>query len=220
MLTRVAVAALVVVSLAGARPAAAQYRVHYGYGSSQPPPTEPSITPYVGYMNLGHYVNGPLGTSASGADAGLVGAQVTLPLSPNVAVVGNVAHANSTLVFFEPGGDPTVGNSEVWLFDGDLQLSSPFRGAGGHWVEPFVQLGAGAMHYSTQNDIGNEGATNFAFNVGLGLNYSLTRAVGIQVLGKDYVGHWNINPPVPFQSGDRFTNNYSISAGLSIGLGR
>jgi hypothetical protein len=218
MLTRVVVAGLVVCSLAGARPAAAQYRVRYGY--SQPAPTEPSITPYVGYMDMGRYVNGPLGTSASGADAGLVGAQVTLPLSPNVAVVGNLAHANSTLVFFVPDGAATVGNSGVWLLDGDLQFSSPFRGAGGHWVEPFLQLGAGAMRYSTQNEIGDQSATNFAFNVGLGLDYALTRSIGIRVLGKDYIGHWSVTPDVPFQSTDRFTDNYSISAGLKVALGR
>lgn len=218
MLTRVAVAALVFASLVGVRPAAAQYRVRYGY--SQPGPTEPLITPYVGYMDMGHYVNGPLGSSASGADAGLVGAQLTLPLSPNIAVVGNLAHANSTLVFFVPGGDPTIGNSGVWLLDGDLQFSSPFRGAGGHWVEPFLQLGAGAMRYSTQNDLGNQSATNFALNVGLGLDYQLTHAIGIRVLGKDDIGHWSDPTVGPFQSSDRFTDNFSISAGLKIGLGR
>jgi hypothetical protein len=172
-------------------------------------------------MNLGHYVEGPLGTSATGGEAALVGAQVKLPLTPNFALVGNAAHANSNLVFFEPtGGGPTLGNSSVWMFDGDFQLSSPFRGNGGHWIDPFVQLGAGAMRYSTQNTLGDQSATNFTFNVGLGVDYSITRNVGLQILGKDYIGHWNITPQVPFRSGDRFTNNYAISAGLSLGLAR
>lgn len=220
MLTRLAVAASLLMIAVVAHPASAQYRVRYGY--SQPsPPTDPSITPYFGYMNLGHYVEGPLGTSATGGEAALVGAQVKLPLTPNFALVGNAAHANSNLVFFEPtGGGPTRGNSSVWMFDGDFQLSSPFRGSGGHWIDPFVQLGAGAMRYSTQNTLGDQSATNFAFNVGLGLDYSITRNVGLQILGKDYIGHWNITPQVPFRSGDRFTNNYAISAGLSLGLAR
>jgi len=220
MLTRLASAALLFVSVIAARPAAAQYRVHYGWGQSAPP-TDPTITPYFGYMNLGHYVDGPLGTSASGGEAALVGAQVMLPLTPNIALVGNAAHANSNMVFFEPtGGGPTIGNAGAWLFDGDLQLSSPFRGSGGHWIDPFIQLGAGAMRYSTQNTLGDADATNFAFNVGLGLDYAITRSIGIQILGKDYIGHWNVTPEVPFQSGDRFTNNYAITAGLSLGFGR
>jgi hypothetical protein len=220
MLTRLAVIASLVLSVAVVPPAAAQYRVGYGWRGGSPP-ADPTITPYFGYMNLGHYVDGPLGTSASGGEAALVGAQVMLPLTPYFALVGNAAHANSNLVFFEPtGGGSTVGNSGVWLFDGDLQLSSPFRGSGGHWIEPFVQLGAGAMRYSTQNDLGDASATNFAFNAGIGLDYAISRNIGIQILGKDYIGHWNVTPQFPFQSGDRFTNNYGITAGLSLGLGR
>ncbi|SRR5579883_516295 len=219
MTTRVVVAtALAITVLAAPRPAAAQYRVHYGYYRPTPP-LVPTITPYVGYMYMDQYVHGPLGTSASGADAGLVGAQLTLPLSPNFALVGNLGHANSSLVFFEPaGGGPTVGNTEVWLFDGGIQLSAPFPASYRHWVSPFVQLGAGAMRYGTQNLAGTAHATNFALNFGAGLDYTLARTVGVRFLFKDYVGHWNDPTRLPFNSGDRFTHNPSISAGLNIGL--
>jgi opacity protein-like surface antigen len=220
MFTRVMIAASV--ALAGltlAQPAAAQYRVHYGFYRGAPP-TDPSISVYGGYMDMGHYVNGPLGTSASGADAGLLGAQVTLPLTPNFAVVGNLAHANSSLVFFVPaGGGPSIDNSEVWLFDGDLQFSAPFRGSSGHWVNPFLQLGAGAMRYSTQNTAGSAEATNFAFNIGGGLDYYVSHSVGLRVLAKDYIGHWN-TPGFGYRYDGRYTDNFSISAGLVLGLGR
>jgi hypothetical protein len=223
MLSRVSTATLLVLACAViARPAAAQYRVHYGYGQGSPP-TDPSITVYGGYMDMGHYVNGPLGTSASGADAGLLGAQLTLPLTPNFALVANGGHANSSLVFFVPaGGGPTTGNSEVWLFDGDVQLSAPFRGSAGHWVDPFLQFGAGAMRYETQNSAGGIASTNFAFNVGAGLDYYLSRSVGLRILAKDYVGHWST--PGVYQYGygynnGRYTDNFSISAGLVFGLG-
>jgi hypothetical protein len=220
MLTRLAVAASLMMFVVAPSPAAAQYRVGYGWRGSSAP-NDPTITPYFGYMSLGHYVDGPLGTSASGGEGGLVGAQIKLPLSPFVALVGNVAHANSNLVFFDPdGGGPSIDNSGVWMFDGDLQFSSPFRGSGGHWIEPFVQLGAGAMRYSTENMLGDANSTNFAFNGGIGLDYYITRRVGLQILAKDYVGHWNVTPEFPFQSGDRFTNNYAITAGLNVGLGR
>lgn len=216
-----AVAMLLIASAALARPAAAQYRVHYGYYPGSPP-TDPSVTVYGGYMDMGHYVDGPLGTSESGGDAGLLGAQLTIPLSPNLAIVGNAAHANSTLVFDVPaGGGPTIGNSEVWLFDGDLQLSAPFRGSQGHWINPFLQLGAGAMRYETQNTDGSASSTNFAFNVGGGLDYYLSRSVGIRVLAKDYIGHWSTpysGYSYGYYNGGRYTNNMSISAGLLFGL--
>ncbi len=214
----VAVAALIIGSAMLAQPAAAQYRVHYGYYPT--PPMEPSVTLYGGYMNLGQYVNGPLGTSTAGGDAGLLGGQVTLPLSPNFALVGNVAHANSNLVFFAPtGGGPTIGNSEVWLFDGDIQLSAPFRGYGAHWVNPFLQLGAGAMRYETQNTFGGTSSTNFAFNVGGGLDYYLSHGVAFRILAKDYIGHWGNPSGYPsYYSSGRYTDNWSISGGLLFAL--
>jgi hypothetical protein len=178
-----------------------------------------SITPYVGYMDMGRYVNGPLGTSASGGDAGLVGAQLTLPLSPNFALVGNVGHANSTLVFFVPeGGGPTIGNSEIWLYDGDVQLSAPFRSASGHWIDPFLQLGIGGMRYETQNAVGSTHATSLAFNGGIGLDYGISRTVGIRVLAKDYIAHWSVPNGSPYGDDNHFTHNWSISGGLKLGL--
>jgi hypothetical protein len=213
----VAVAALIIGSAMLAQPAAAQYRVHYGFYSA--PPMEPSVTLYGGYMNLGQYVNGPLGTSASSGDAGLLGGQLTLPLSPNFALVGNVAHANSNLVFFAPtGGGPTIGNTEVWLFDGDAQLSAPFRGYGAHWVNPFVQFGAGAMRYETQNTLGGTSSTNFTFNVGGGLDYYVSRGVAFRVLAKDYIGHWDNPSGYPYYYSGRYTDNWSISGGLLFAL--
>jgi hypothetical protein len=215
------VAALIVASAACTQPAFAQYRVHYGFYPGSPP-MDPSVTAYGGYMYMGHYVDGPLGTSASGADAGLLGAQLTLPLSPNFALVGNAAHANSALVFDVPtGGGPTIGNSEVWLFDGDIQLSAPFRGYGRHWVDPFLQVGAGAMRYETQNTAGSTSSTNFAFNVGGGLDYYMSRKVALRVLVKDYVGHWSAPGSAYsyyYYNGGRYTNNPSISGGLLFGL--
>jgi hypothetical protein len=213
--------ALVIVSAVCAHSAAAQYRVRYGYYQGMPP-SDPSITVYGGYMDMGHYVDGPLGTSVSGADAGLLGAQLTLPLTPNFALVGNAAHANSALVFLnEPaGGGPTIGNTEVWLFDGDIQLSAPFRGSGGHWINPFFQLGAGAMRYETQNMAGGINATNFAFNVGGGLDYYISRSIGLRLLAKDYIGHWGTPTEYPYgYDNGRYTDNFSISAGLVLGLG-
>jgi hypothetical protein len=221
MLSRVMTAASIAIASAiVALPAAAQYRVHYGYNQSQSSaPTDPSFTAYGGYMDMGHYIGGPLGTSASGADAGLLGGQLTLPLSRNFGLVANAAHANSTLVFFVPaGGGPTIGNSEIWLFDGDIQLSAPFRGSSGHWINPFLQFGAGAMRYETQNSAGSTAATNFAWNVGGGLDYYFSHSLGFRLLAKDYIGHWNYPGRYLYGTYGKYTDNVSIGGGLVFRL--
>lgn len=211
-------AALVVASLVVASPAAAQYRVHTGYEPSAEEPNGPSLTPYFGYMSFSKYEFGALGSSAGSGGGPVVGLQFMLPLSEHFAILGNGAHANTDLSFAVPaGGGPTIGSTGVWMYDGDIQLSAPFRGAGGHWVDPFLQLGAGEMQYTTQNEAGAVSSTNFAFNGGAGLDYAFSKGVGLRILIKDYVGHWNTTPAnTPGQPTDRYTNNLAYSGGLKL----
>jgi opacity protein-like surface antigen len=222
-------AALVVASLVALSPAAAQYRVNYGYSAPQQEPNGPSLTPYGGYMSLGQYEYGKLGSSAGGGGGAMVGAQFMLPLSENVAILGNVAHVNSDFSFNDlppftcppaPAactGSPTVGSTGMWLYDGDIQLSAPFRGAGGHWVDPFIQVGAGEMQYTTQSSTVSLSSTNFAFNGGAGLDYAFSKGVGLRILIKDYVGQWSTTPAnTPGQPGTRYTNNLAYTGGLKL----
>jgi len=208
-----------VATLSIANPAQAQYRVHY---FQQPPDASFTLTPYFGYAFFGHYVNGPLGTSASGSGAALTGAQMNLNFSPYVGLVGNAAYGNSGLTFYVPGGEPTRGSSGVWLFDGDLQLSAPFRGMNGEIIKPFLQVGLGAIDYNTQNSIGNQSSAAFAFNYGAGLDYPITRSIALRIMAKDYVAHWNDNTAAyvnPFGYpvyNDVFTHNFAITGGLRL----
>jgi hypothetical protein len=210
-----------VLSFTGAGALQAQYRVRY----RQPPQPYFTITPYFGYAHFGHYINGPLGTSASGSGAALTGAQANLVLSPFISLVGNVAYGNTGLTFYVPSGEPTRGSSGVWLFDGDLQLTAPFRGAQGQIIKPFFQAGLGGVDYTTQNSIGNANSTSFAFNYGLGLDYPITRTVGLRLMAKDYVAHWN-NPTVQragyygpyYYNSGVFTHNFAVTSGLSLGF--
>src|ERR1700691_5307014 len=111
--TRMPMVAPALLSVAAAGTADAQYRVQHYWEPSEPTIT---ITPYFGYAFFGHYIDGPLGTSASGSGAPLSGAQINLNLTPYVSLVGNAAYGNSGLTFYVPGGDPTRGSSGVWLF--------------------------------------------------------------------------------------------------------
>jgi opacity protein-like surface antigen len=200
------------------RSADAQYVVRDWY---QPQPTV-TITPYVGYANFNHYIDGPLGSSASGSGAALTGAQINLNFNPYVALVGNLAYANTGLVFFVPGGEPTRGSSGVWLYDGDVQFSAPFRGMRGQIIKPFVQLGLGAINYTTQNDLGSASASSFAFNYGAGVDFPITRSIGIRILAKDYVARWYdggyITPDGYAVATDQLTNNVAITGGLRVSL--
>ncbi len=222
-----ALVASVFASLLAVSPAAAQYRVHTGVEVDPVEPNGPSLTPYAGYMSLGQYEFGKLGSSASGGGGAMVGVQFMLPLSEHVAILGNAAHVNSDLSFSVPLGDcaggpmscgsPTIGSTSVWLYDGDVQFSAPFRGAGGHWIDPFIQLGAGEMQYNTQNAVGAASATNFTFNGGAGLDYAFSKGVGLRIMVKDYVGTWSTTPAnTPGQPGTRYTNNLAYTGGLKL----
>jgi len=178
-------------------------------------------------MSLGQYEFGKLGSSASGGGGAMVGVQFMLPLSEHVALLGNAAHVNSDLSFgvpmaCGPGGgtclaSPTIGSTGVWLYDGDVQFSAPFRGAGGHWIDPFIQLGAGEMQYNTQNTVGSASSTNFTFNGGAGLDYAFSKGVGLRIMVKDYVGTWSTTPAnTPGQPGTRYTNNLAYTGGLKL----
>ncbi len=223
MSVRRMVLAASLMSLGSAGVAQAQYRVRH-WESPQPYFT---ITPYFGYAHFGHYINGPLGTSAAGSGAPITGAQANLILTPVISLVGNVAYGNTGLTFFVPGGAPTRGSTGVWLFDGDLQLSAPFRGSQGQIIKPFLQLGLGGVDYNTQNTIGSASSTSFAVNYGLGLDYPITRSVGLRLMAKDYVAHWtnpNASTYVPngyygsYYSNDVFTHNFAVTGGLTLGF--
>ncbi len=218
--TRMALVAAALMSVAVAGTAEAQYRVQHYWQPSEPTVT---ITPYFGYADFGHYIDGPLGTSTSGSGAPLTGAQINLNLTPFVALVGNAAYGNTGLTFFVPGGDPTRGSSGVWLFDGDLQLSAPFRGMQGQIIKPFLQLGLGAIDYTTQNDIGSTSSASFAFNYGIGLDYPITRQLGLRIMAKDYVAHWtdnnaNVNAYGYPVYDAVFTHNFAITGGLKLSM--
>jgi hypothetical protein len=208
-------AAVATISIAS--PAQAQYRVRY----FEPGDATFTVTPYFGYAYFGHYVDGPLGTSTSGSSAALTGAQMNLNFSPWVGLVGNVAYGNSGLAFNEPDGELTHGNSGVWLFDGDLQLSAPFRGMNGEVIKPFLQLGLGAVDYNTQTSTGSQSSAAFAFNYGVGLDYPITRGLGIRLMAKDYVTHWDYNTGYTDPYGysvynDVFTHNFALTGGLRL----
>lgn len=176
------------------------------------------ITPYAGYMKFGNLVNGPLGTSVRSAGAPVYGAEVQLGLLPGLALIGNVGYAKSNLEVGAPVvGGLTVGESSALLYDAGLRLSLPLGGRTGA-ITPFVQAGAGAMRQELRLDPVATHATNFAYNVGGGVDLPLAPRLGLQLLAKDYIGKFDVREATSLDLDPRTTHNWALSAGVRLGL--
>jgi hypothetical protein len=171
------------------------------------------VTPYAGYMLFGDFIDGPVGTSIGNAGGALIGAQVGVAITPNVAVVGNVARASGDIDLGIPFLDGiTVGSSSAWMFDGALQLALPLSGSA---FKPFVQLGAGAMRHSVRIGLSTD-ATNFVGTLGAGADVGLTRNVGLRLMAKDYIGRFDVREATTLDYKPDIAHNFGLSAGLKI----
>lgn len=195
------------------------------------------ITPYIGYMDFGRYIagiNSPVSRDVQLPNGPIYGGQVSLSLSRNVAVYGELGYATSDqrVTPYGTTGVFSSGNtSAVWLYDGGIQLMAPFRAEDRHWLVPFVQVGAGGVDYRLY-DYANGGTASdsrFAWNGGVGFDYHFTRQVGFRLMAKDYIAVFNVPRTivVPTSSGGTMTqqikaldnnNNYAFTAGLNIGF--
>lgn len=176
-------------------------------------PDRVAITPYAGYMRFGSLVDGPLGTSIGGAGGPVFGAQVKVGLTPNVALVGNVAHASSDLQAQAPIiGGVSLGSGSAWLYDAGVQVSLPLASG----IVPFAQAGAGAMRQSYAVGPVSASATNFAWNVGAGADIPLADRVGLQLMVKDYVGSFDAREVTGLSIDTRTTHNLVATAGVRL----
>ncbi len=173
------------------------------------------VTPYAGYMVFGDFVKGPLGTSISNAGGALLGAQLGVAITPNVALVGNAARASGDINIGIPFLDGiSVGSSSAWMFDGALQLSLPLPERAIAFT-PFVQLGAGAMHHEVKIGLSTN-ATNFVGTVGAGADFGLTRSIGLRLMAKDYIGRFNVREATTLDYEPKVAHNFGFSAGLKV----
>jgi Outer membrane protein beta-barrel domain len=174
------------------------------------------ITPYAGYMKFGNLVEGPVGTSIRGAAGPVYGAEATLGITPGLALVGNVAYASSDLEVGAPiVGGLSFGKSSALLYDAAVRLRVPM-GAGG--ISPFVQAGAGAMRQEIEVASITTKATNFAYNVGAGVDVPLGSRLGLQLMAKDYIGKFDAREATSIDLNTETTHNWTVSAGVRLGL--
>jgi hypothetical protein len=174
------------------------------------------VTPYAGYMAFGHHLDGPLGTSLKSAAAPVVGAQLGMSISPNLAIVGNVAYGSSDLQVGIPIlGGVDVGTSKHVLYDANLEYRLSMAG-GTSAVTPFIQAGAGAITTKLQNGLLNTSSTNAAFNGGAGLDLSLGKGFGARVMVKDYIGRFDAKDETGLPIRGDISHNVAGSVGLRL----
>jgi opacity protein-like surface antigen len=213
MLKRLSIAA-VLAALAAAAPARAQ---------GLRPVSDRSLftlTPYAGYMIHGDFLKGPVGTTLSTKNGPVYGAQAAMYVTPSIAVVGNVAYSSSDLQVGVPFlGGLGVGHTNVWLYDGGLQFDIPTASMGSTAIKPFVQVGAGAIHYDIDAaNVLQTKTTNFAWNAGAGLDVRMSPTMALRLMAKDYIGKFDFKEATSFDIQGRTAQNWALTAGLRIGF--
>jgi hypothetical protein len=149
------------------------------------------------------------------APAPVIGAQLAMKLSPNLAIVGNVATASSDIRAGIPlFGGVSLAQSRVQLFDAGLELAMPLTTMAGTAMTPFIQAGAGAMKYDITQSFITTSATNFAANVGLGADVSVGRGVGVRVMAKDYIGRFDMQQATYINLATNTAQSLAFSAGI------
>jgi hypothetical protein len=176
------------------------------------------ISPYVGYMRFGDLMSGPLGSSIGNSTAPVLGAQLNVSVAPGISLVGNVGYSNPDLtagaLFLS---DYSIGKSEVWMYDGGLQIGGGSLGRSGSLpIAPFVQLGAGAMSHKVKVLGVSTKATNFAGNVGVGADLQLIPNMSLRLMAKDYIGKFDMKQATSLDFDTNTSHNIMFSAGLKL----
>jgi hypothetical protein len=166
-------------------------------------------------MIFGDYLSGPLGTSVTNAPAPLIGAELGMKITPNLSLVGNLATTSSDIQAGIPLlGGVSVAHSRLVMYDAGLQLAIPVTTAMGTAMTPFVQAGAGAMRYDITQSVINTTTTNFAANLGAGVDFAVGRGVGVRVMAKDYIGKFDAQQATYLNVGTNTTHNFAFNAGV------
>lgn len=182
-------------------------------------PSVARVTPYVGYMHFGSYVDGPLGTSVRNEGSPIYGAQLGIDLTDNLAFVGNVGYSDSNLEVGLPIlGGLNVADSRMLLYDAGLQLRLPQLNSLGTGVAPFVEGGAGAMRTEIRAGGLSTQSTTMAFNYGGGVDLQVSKGIGLRAMAKDYVGRFDLRDVTRLDLETRRTHNWAFTLGLNVGF--
>lgn len=180
-------------------------------------PTVARVTPYVGYMTFGDYVDGPLGTSVSNEGAVLFGAALGLDVASQLALVGNIGYTESDVRIKMPiVGGVNVASSKILLYDAGLQYRFGRPNTLGAGAIPFVEGGLGAIRYEVSSGPLTTNTTNLAGNVGAGVDVQLNRTFGFRGAVKDYIGKFDFEEATTFSLDSKVAHNFAFTAGVTL----
>ena len=175
------------------------------------------VSPYIGYLLAGNIADGPLGSSLSSGSGALYGAQITVPVTRGVAVVGNFGYASGDVrVGLPVVGGIGIGDAKTWLFDGGLQLTAPSITRRGGVLMPFVQVGAGGARHELEVSALTSNTTNFLWNAGVGADLEFVPGFGARVMVKDYIGKFDVEEATGLTLDGQTKHSWAFSAGLKI----
>ena len=188
------------------------------------------LQPYVGYLIGGELTEDPQLTLE---DKPIYGAQLGYSFSPNFSLVGNVGYSSTNFAYetrTATGANQRASNDvDLLLYDANLQFRLPFVANNvGSTFAPFVQAGLGAIKYSPDQGEGVEdfkdGPTDIAYNVGLGVDIQVRKAIGIRLMAKDYITSLAYDDfvttaeTVTRDTNNKIANNIALTAGLNFGF--
>jgi hypothetical protein len=182
------------------------------------------VSPYAGWMFFGDYFRTRGDVTFSHKDRPIYGAELTLGLARNIALVGNFGYSKTHWTFknyFAPGSDLDLSDVGVWVYDGALRIRFPSVSSSGAAFIPFIQAGAGAIRYTADADDIRHGNTNFAFNAALGADFQVNRSIGIRLMAKDYITSlsWKDASSVNLQGNVRSRTAHSIAGVVGVNIG-
>jgi opacity protein-like surface antigen len=175
------------------------------------------LTPYAGWMHFGNLFEYSNGTELGMKDAALIGVQGGVNLGQSWALLGNFGYAKSEFTNEFPSAptqsiSPDVG---VFLMDAALQYKLPVYGP----VAPFIQGGVGGIKYTYDtDDVQSRGATDVAFNAGIGADIQLSRSLGLRLMAKDYITNLSWDNLNDVELDDDIEGNTAHNLGFSLGL--
>lgn len=173
------------------------------------------ISPYAGAMVFGNYLSGPLGTTLSNAPGMLYGTQVNMSLAPELSLVGNIGYTTSDMKVGIPFlGGVSVGHSSMLIYDAGLEYNFGAMTEHSTPIAPFIQAGVGAIRYDISESVISTQATNFAANVGVGADYTISRGIALRFLAKDYIGKFNFQDATGLGISGNTAHNWALTAGL------
>jgi hypothetical protein len=74
------------------------------------------------------------------------------------------------------------------------------------------------MRYDVTAGSLNTQSTNFAANVGGGVDLQLSRNLGVRLMAKDYIGRFDMKEATGLNFSQKRTHNWALTAGITLGF--